>query len=40
MIDSREYPPEEKENKCAFCGDDCSGEFCSSECKKAYLSEN
>lgn len=40
MIDSNEYPPEEKENECAFCGYECVGEFCSSECKKAYLSEN
>ena len=34
------YPPEEKENECAFCGEDCDGEFCSKECEKAYLKEN
>lgn len=40
MIDSREYPPQEKENHCGFCGEDCEGEFCDSNCKKAYLNEN
>lgn len=28
---------QEKENECAFCGEECDGEFCSSECKKAYI---
>jgi len=40
MIDSNEYPPEEKENTCGFCGEESDGEFCDSNCKKAYKSEN
>ena len=40
MIDSREYPPEEKENQCGFCGEDSDGKFCCKECEKAYKSEN
>lgn len=40
MIDSREYPPEEFENQCAFCGEECNGSFCSKECKKAYEHDN
>lgn len=32
---SWEYPPEEKENECTFCGEPCDKEFCSKECKKA-----
>lgn len=31
-----ENPPQEKENNCGFCGEDCDGEFCNSNCKKAY----
>jgi hypothetical protein len=30
-----EYPPEELENECAFCGEPCGKEFCSKACKKA-----
>lgn len=33
-------PPEEQDNECAFCGEECDGEFCSKECKKSYLLEN
>ena len=29
-------PPEEKENSCIFCENECDGEFCDSNCKKAY----
>lgn len=32
-------PEEEKEKKCRYCGEDCDGEFCSKECKKAYLND-
>ena len=34
------YPPEDKDNECAFCGHACEKEFCSKDCEKAYLSEN
>ena len=27
---------EEKENKCAYCGEPCDNYFCDKECKKAY----
>ncbi len=40
MIISNEYPPEECENECGYCGDECNGEFCSKSCSKAYKSEN
>lgn len=30
----------EGENNCAYCGEPCDGEFCSRECRKAYLAEN
>jgi len=38
MIDNWENldPPEDAENKCAYCGEDCHKEFCSNNCKKAY----
>lgn len=35
-----ETPPESEEDECEFCGEPCNGEFCSSECRKAYLAEN
>ena len=35
-----EYPPEELENNCIYCGEDCNSQYCSKECKKAYESEN
>jgi hypothetical protein len=35
-----EYPPEEKECTCRFCGEESETEFCDRECKKAYESEN
>ncbi len=36
MLDTYNNPPEEKENKCAYCGEPCEKEFCNKECKKAY----
>jgi hypothetical protein len=36
MIISNEYPPEEYENECDYCGEECNGKFCSKSCKKAY----
>jgi len=36
----QQSPPEEKENTCNFCGEECDGEFCSKECEKVYKSEN
>jgi hypothetical protein len=35
-----ESPPERQENKCQFCGEECSNTYCSKECKKAYEKEN
>lgn len=40
MIDSREYPEEELESECLYCGSECNGPYCNKECKKAYESEN
>ena len=44
MINSIEwwegYPPEEKENKCLYCGEECEKTYCDKECKKAYEQEN
>lgn len=33
-------PPEPEENECGYCGEDCHGEFCSKQCKKAYEKDN
>ena len=27
MIDSREYPPDDKEKECGYCGYECEEEF-------------
>lgn len=35
-----ESPPDEKEDECLFCGEECDELFCSKECRKAYESEN
>jgi hypothetical protein len=35
-----EYPLEELENECAYCGQECEKTYCNKECKKAYESEN
>jgi hypothetical protein len=32
-------PEEEFENECDFCGEPCNGEFCDSNCKKAYMND-
>lgn len=40
MIDTWSYPPDDVENKCGFCGEQCDNSYCSKECKKAYESEN
>jgi hypothetical protein len=40
MIDSREYEPEELENECLYCGEECEHTYCNRECKKAYELEN
>lgn len=39
MRDS-EYPPEELENNCDYCGEPCEGRFCNSDCKKAHQYDN
>jgi len=40
MIDTWNYPQDELEDECDFCGEPCNGHYCSIECKKAYESEN
>lgn len=40
MIDSREYPPEETDHECHYCGEPCNGSFCNRDCKKAYEHDN
>ena len=40
MIDTYNNPPEELENECSFCGEPSEKTYCSSECRKAYESEN
>jgi hypothetical protein len=40
MTDWNDYPPEEKECTCKYCGEDSDREFCSKECAKAYKSDN
>ena len=35
-----EYPLEELENECRFCGEESEKTYCNEECKKAYESEN
>lgn len=40
MTDWNDYPPEEKECTCKYCGEDSHEDFCSSECLKAYKSDN
>lgn len=36
----QETPPDAPEGVCGYCGEACDGVFCSTECKKAYISEN
>lgn len=40
MIQSNEYPSEDLEKNCAYCGEECSGTYCSKDCQKAYQAEN
>lgn len=40
MIDTWNNPPEELQDECNFCGEQCNGSYCSRECKKGYESEN
>lgn len=35
-----DYPPEEKECTCRYCGEDSEEEFCNRECAKAYETDN
>lgn len=34
-----DYPPEEKENECEYCGEPCDNHFCNRECEKAHLQD-
>lgn len=40
MTDWNDYPQEEKECTCKYCGEDSDAEFCSKECAKAYEADN
>lgn len=40
MINSNEYPPEELEGGCIYCGEPCKKYYCNTDCKKAYEAEN
>lgn len=40
MIDTWNNPPEDMEDECRFCGEQCDGQYCSKECRKAYEAEN
>lgn len=33
-------PEEELENECSYCGEPCEREFCSTQCRKAYMHDN
>lgn len=35
-----DYPPEELENECGFCGEPCKDRFCNKECEMAYIADN
>lgn len=35
-----DYPPEEREKECLYCGEPCDGNYCNKGCKKAYEAEN
>jgi len=36
MIDNWTTPPDEKENSCHYCGEECDNDFCNRSCRKAY----
>lgn len=36
----QDYPPEELENGCIYCGEPSKGIYCNKDCKKAYEAEN
>ena len=40
MINSNEYPSEELENECLYCGEECEKTYCDKECRKAYEQDN
>ena len=40
MTDWNDYPQEEKECTCKYCGEDSDAEFCDKECAKAYEADN
>ncbi len=35
-----DYPPEELENECDYCGKPSRDRYCNKECKKAYEADN
>lgn len=39
-IQDRELnPPEELENECIFCGNECEENFCSTKCRIGYFND-
>ena len=34
------YAPEEFENNCNYCGEQCEDRFCNKECEMAYIADN
>lgn len=40
MTDWNDYPQEEKECTCKYCGEGSDAEFCNGECAKAYEVDN
>ena len=40
MTDWNDYPQEEKECTCKYCGEDSEKEFCNRERAKAYEADN
>jgi hypothetical protein len=40
MIDTWSYPPDDMEDQCEFCSEQCDGRFCSDSCKREYEADN
>lgn len=40
MIDTWSYPPDDMEDQCEFCSEQCDGRFCSDSCRREYEADN
>jgi hypothetical protein len=40
MIDTWSYPPDDMEDECDFCSEQCDGRFCSDSCRREYEADN